>query len=236
MAADGGSPDDVRAEARRWLLANWDPELSLREWRTLFVDSGWAVPSWPTGMLGRGLRPGADDVVAGELAVAGAVGRPFGVGIGLVAPTLLAHGSAELQRRHLRPTLTGEESWCQLFSEPGNGSDLAGLTTRADRDGDEWLMNGQKLWSTSAHHADFGLLLARSNWDVPKHRGITCFVLPMHQDGVEVRPLQQMNGHASFNEIFITDARIAGTGVIGAPDEGWRVALTTLAHERNFRT
>jgi alkylation response protein AidB-like acyl-CoA dehydrogenase len=236
MAADRGNPDDVRVEVRAWLAANWDPERRLREWRTRFVDSGWAVPSWPDAMLGRGLPPWSDDVVASELAATGGIGLPFGVGVGLVAPTLLAHGSSELRRRHLRPLLIGEHSWCQLFSEPGNGSDLAGLTTRAERDGDEWVVNGQKLWSTSAHHADFGLLLARSNWDVPKHRGITCFVLPMRQDGVEVRPLRQMNGHASFNEIFLTDARVAVDDVIGAPEEGWRVALTTLAHERNFRT
>jgi alkylation response protein AidB-like acyl-CoA dehydrogenase len=236
MTADGGTPEEVRAEARAWLGTNWDPDVSLREWRVRFVDSGWAVPSWPAHMLGRGLPPWAEDVVAAELSAAGAIGLPFGVGVGLVAPTLLAHGSRELQQRHLRPVLTGEHMWCQLFSEPGNGSDLAGLTTRADRDGDEWVINGQKLWSTSAHHADYGLLLARSNWEVPKHRGITCFVLPMRQNGVDVRPLRQMNGHASFNEIFLTDARAAGTDVIGTPDEGWRVALTTLAHERNFRT
>ena len=118
--------------------------------------------------------------------------------------------------------MTGEYTWCQLFSEPGNGSDLAGLTTRAERDGDEWIVNGQKLWSTSAHHADFGLLLARTDWDVPKHRGITYFVLPMHQPGVVVRPLRQMNGHASFNEVFLTDARVPNDNVVGAPGEGWR--------------
>ena len=121
--------------------------------------------------------------------------------------------------------LTGEHTWCQLFSEPGNGSDLAGLTTRAERDGDEWVVNGQKLWSTSAHHADYGLLLARTDWDAPKHRGITYFVLPMHQPGVLVRPLRQMNGHASFNEIFLTDARVPDANLVGAPNEGWRVAL-----------
>ena len=112
--------------------------------------------------------------------------------------------------------------WCQLFSEPGNGSDLAGLTTRAERDGDEWVINGQKVWNTSAHHAEFGMLLARTDWDVPKHKGISYFALPMHQPGVEVRPLRQMNRHASFNEVFLTDARVSVDMMVGEPGEGWR--------------
>ena len=208
----------------------------LREWRGRLVDSGWACPSWPTAWCGLGLPPWAEDIAHEEIAAAGAVGTPFGVGFGLAAPTVLAHGSDHLKERLLRPTLTGEVTWCQLFSEPGSGSDLAGLTTRADRDGDEWVLNGQKVWSTSAHHADWGLLLARTDWDTPKHRGITCFALPMRQPGVDVRALRQMNGHASFNEVFLTDARAPGANVIGDPNEGWRVALTTLAHERQFRT
>jgi alkylation response protein AidB-like acyl-CoA dehydrogenase len=139
-----------------------------------------------------------------------------------------------VKRALLRPILTGEHTWCQLFSEPGSGSDLAGLTTRAELDGDEWVVNGQKLWSTSAHHADFAILLARTDWDVPKHKGITYFVLPMHQPGVEPRPLRQMNFHASFNEVFISDARIPAAFVVGAPGEGWRAAMTTLAFERRL--
>jgi alkylation response protein AidB-like acyl-CoA dehydrogenase len=226
----------VREEVRTWLHEQWDPDVSLREWRTRLVDAGWAVPSWPRATLGRDLPPWAGDVVAEELNRVGAVGTPFGVGVGLAAPTLLAHGSEDVKARFLRPVLTGEHTWCQLFSEPGSGSDLAGLTTGAVRDGDEWSVNGQKLWSTSAHHADYGLLLARTDWDVPKHRGITFFVLPMRQPGVTVRPLRQMNGHASFNEIFLTDARVPNANVVGAANEGWSVALTTLAHERQFRT
>jgi alkylation response protein AidB-like acyl-CoA dehydrogenase len=152
----------------------------------------------------------------------------------LAAPTILTHGDDTVKRVLLGRIITGEDTWCQLFSEPGSGSDLAGLSTTARRDGDEWVVDGQKLWSTSAHHADLGLLLARTNWDVPKHRGITCFALPMHQPGVEARPLRQMNGHASFNEVFLTGARIPTSHIIGPVDEGWRVALTTLAHERRF--
>jgi alkylation response protein AidB-like acyl-CoA dehydrogenase len=154
------------------------------------------------------------------------------VGMSLAAPTLAEHGTGELQARFLPPTVTGEITWCQLFSEPGAGSDLAGLTTRAELADREWRVSGQKVWNTSAHHADYGLLVARTNRDVPKHHGLTCFVLPMKQAGVEVRPLRQANGYASFSEVFLDDARIPASFVIGGVDSGWRVALTTLAHER----
>jgi alkylation response protein AidB-like acyl-CoA dehydrogenase len=228
--------DAYRLEVHAWVATHWDPELTLREWRQRLLDGGWAAPSWPSEWFGRGLPPAADTIVAEELAAAGAVGPPLGAGTGLAAPTLLAHGADRLKRELLPSILTGEHTWCQLFSEPGSGSDLAGLTTRAERDGDEWIVNGQKLWSTSAHHADYGMLLARTDWDVPKHHGITYFVLPMRQSGVEARPVRQMNGHASFNEVFLTDARVPGGNVVGEPGEGWRAALTTLAHERGFAT
>ena len=230
------APDDVRAELRVWLAEHWDPALALVDWRRSLLRAGWATPTWPVEWFGRGLPGWADAVVAEELAAAGAVGPAIGVGTGLAAPTLLAHGSDELKRRLLPRAITGEDTWCQLFSEPGSGSDLAGLTTRATLDGDEWVVDGQKLWSTSAHHADLGLLLARTDWDVPKHRGITCFALPMLQPGVETRPVRQMNGHASFNEVFLTAARVPAGNVVGEPGEGWRVAMTTLAHERGFAT
>ncbi|CAN5821883.1 MAG: acyl-CoA dehydrogenase family protein [Ilumatobacteraceae bacterium] len=227
---------DVRAEVRAWLAEHWDPDLALVDWRRTLLDSGWAVPTWPEEWFGRGLSAADGAVVAAELAGAGAVGPAVGAGMALAAPTLLAHGSDELQRRVLPPTVTGEQTWCQLFSEPTNGSDLAGLITRAELDGDTWVVNGQKVWSTSAHHADHGLLLARTDRDVPKHAGITCFVLPMRQAGAEVRPLRQMNGHASFNEVFLTDARVPADNVVGAPGQGWAVAMTTLANERGFAT
>jgi alkylation response protein AidB-like acyl-CoA dehydrogenase len=227
--------DAVRAEVRSWLQDNWTPELSLLEWRERVVDAGWARPSWPPEWCGRGLTPGLVDVVNEEFEEFGAVAASGGVGGGLAAPTIFEHGSDALKRRYLRPTLLGDIVWCQLFSEPGSGSDLAGLTTRADRDGDEWVVNGQKVWNTGAHRADYGLLVARTNWDVPKHRGITAFVLPMHQPGIDVRPLRQMNGYASFNEVFMTDARLDADDVIGAVDRGWAVALATLAHERRLQ-
>ena len=152
----------------------------------------------------------------------------------LAAPTIIKHGGEKQKHRFLRPALTGQETWCQLFSEPGAGSDLAGLTTYAERDGDEWIVTGQKVWNTSAHHADLGLLVARTDWDAPKHKGLTYFALPMEQDGVEVRPLMQMNCHTSFNEVFMTEDRIPNNYVIGQVGNGWGVALTTLAFERGF--
>ena len=234
MRPTSTTPEVVAEEARTWIVEHWDADRPLVEWRRLLLGSGWACPTWPVDWHGRGLPAWADHVVAGELARAGAVGPPPGSGMALAAPTILAHGSDELKRRLLAGIVTGEDTWCQLFSEPGSGSDLAGLTTRADRDGDEWIVNGQKLWSTSAHHADHGMLLARTDWDVPKHAGITWFALPMHQPGVEARPLRQMNGHASFNEVFLTDARVPVDDVVGRPGDGWTVARTTLAHERGF--
>jgi alkylation response protein AidB-like acyl-CoA dehydrogenase len=156
------------------------------------------------------------------------------VGAGLVAPTLAEHGVRSLLERLLPPTLTGECRWCQLFSEPGAGSDLAGLSTAAELDGDEWTVDGQKVWTTSAHRADLGLLLARTDPEAPKHDGLTCFVLAMDQPGVTVRPLRQMNGHASFNEVFFDGARTQRDWVVGSPGEGWRVARTTLGYERRF--
>ena len=221
----------LRADVRAWAQENWDPSLSLRAWRERLLDAGWAVPSWPERWFGRQLPAWADDVVASELARCGAVSS---IPSGLAGPTIIEQGPDLVRERFLHPMLTGEEVWCQLFSEPSAGSDLAGLTTTAVLDGDEWVVNGQKVWNTSAHHADLGMLVARTNWDAPKHQGITYFVLPMKQPGVEVRPLRQMNYHSSFNEVFLTDARIPRDWVVGEVNQGWAAALATLAHERRF--
>jgi alkylation response protein AidB-like acyl-CoA dehydrogenase len=226
--------ESVRQEVRAWLQENWDPQLSLLEWRNRLADSGWGCPTWPEQWYGRGLPVELENVVSEEFRRAGAVGVPAGVGTGLAAVTILEHGSDELKRRFLRPIVTGEDTWCQLFSEPGSGSDLAGLTTRAEQGDDVWIVNGQKVWNTSAHHARYGLLLARTDWNVPKHAGITYLAIEMEQPGVVVRPLRQMNGHASFNEVFLTDARVPADNVIGEVGRGWTVALTTLAHERRL--
>ncbi|MEE9279898.1 MAG: acyl-CoA dehydrogenase family protein [Myxococcota bacterium] len=222
----------VRSEVRAWLEANWKPDMSLRDWRDLLADSGWGAPTWPEQWHGRGLPVALGEVVREEFQRIGAVATPGGGGMSLAALTILEHGSDDLKRRLLRPILTGDHTWCQLFSEPGSGSDLAGLTTRADFDGENWIINGQKVWNTSAHHARYGMLLARTNWDVSKHRGITYFALEMNQPGVVVRQLRQMNGYASFNEVFMTDAVIPPENVIGEVGNGWTVALATLAHER----
>jgi alkylation response protein AidB-like acyl-CoA dehydrogenase len=225
---------DLRIAVRQWLSKTWDPTLSLLEWRTLLVDSRWAVPSWPEKWFGKAYPAWTDDIVRAELLAAGAVSTPVGAGINLAAPTIMKHGGDKQKQRFLRTALTGEETWCQLFSEPGAGSDLAGLGTHAELDGDEWIVTGQKVWNTSAHHADLGLLVARTDWDSPKHKGLTYFALPMNQEGVEVRPLMQMNRHTSFNEVFMTEARIPKNYIIGTSGEGWAVALTTLAFERGF--
>lgn len=222
--------DDVRA----FLAESWDPDLSLSAWRDTLVDSGWGCPTWPSDLYGRGVDAAQGRAVADELAAVGAPGPAAGSAMRLAAPTILAHGSHELGRRLLKPIATGAETWCQLFSEPGNGSDLAGLSTRAERDGDEWVVTGQKVWTTGARTAAFGMLLARTDWDVPKHRGITYFALPMDQPGIEVRPLRQMNGYASFNEVFLTEARVPAELVVGDVGGGWAAALTTLAHERGL--
>jgi alkylation response protein AidB-like acyl-CoA dehydrogenase len=228
------APDAIREAVRNWTRANWDPESALVEWRQKLALAGWAAPSWPHRWFGQDLPQWADDVVRHELLDSGAVGIPIGSAVTLAAPTILAHGPDSLRERFLLPILTGEETWCQLFSEPAAGSDLAGLITRAELDGEEWVIDGQKVWNTSAHHADFGMLMARTDWGVPKHQGLTYFILPMHQPGVEVRPLRQMNNHASFNEVFLSGARIPRSFVVGAVGDGWRAALTTLAFERSF--
>lgn len=225
---------EVADEFAAWLDANIDPELDLATWRRRLFDAGWAVPGWPARWGGRDLSASTVAEIGRALADRGAPGVPDGVGTQLVAPTLIEHGADGVCARLLRPTAIGEIWWCQLFSEPVAGSDLASLATRAERDGDEWSITGQKLWTTSAHHADFGLLLARTDAAAPRHQGLTAFALPLDQPGVEVRPLRQMNGYASFNEVFMDGARVGDDLRIGAVRSGWAVALTTLAHERRL--
>jgi alkylation response protein AidB-like acyl-CoA dehydrogenase len=225
-----GVPDELRA----WLEGAWEPEAGLARWRARLADAGWGCPTWPTEWGGRGLSAAEGEEVARTLAEWGVPGPASTVGLSLVAPTLLAHGSVELKTRLLGPIATGDARWCQLFSEPGAGSDLASLATRAELDGGEWVVSGQKVWSTGAAQAQYGLLLARTDRDAPRHLGITCLVLPMRQAGVEVRALRQMNDHASFNEVFLDGARVPAADVIGEPGGGWVVARTTLAHERRL--
>jgi alkylation response protein AidB-like acyl-CoA dehydrogenase len=225
-------PDLLRKQARAWIDARFDPGMSLRSWLELLADSGWAAPAWPAAWYGKDLPAALAAVAIAEFGAAGVPGPPAGLGPLLAAPTIIAHGTDELKRRYVRAVLTGEHAWCQLFSEPGAGSDLASLATRAERDGEDFVIDGQKVWTSAAQVADYGLLLARTNTNVPKHRGITCFALRMDQPGVEVRPLRQMTGDAMFSEVFLTGARVPAADMIGELDAGWVVALTTLAHER----
>ncbi|MFE7378865.1 acyl-CoA dehydrogenase family protein [Streptomyces zhihengii] len=198
-------------------------------------DAGLAWVHYPQGLGGLGAPRSLQAVVDAELAAAGAPDndpRRIGIGLGMAAPTLLQYGSDEVRSRFLPPLWVGDEVWCQLFSEPGAGSDLAALGTRAVRDGDDWIVNGQKVWTSSAHVARWAILIARTDPDLPKHRGITYFVCDMTDPGVEVRPLRQITGEAEFNEVFLTDVRIPDAHRLGAVGEGWKVAQTTLMNER----
>lgn len=197
-------------------------------------DRGLAWIHFPEGCGGLGMSPSLHQHVVGRLQRAGAPlpGLRNVIGYGMVAPTLVTHGTPEQRQRYLRPIFTCEEIWCQLFSEPGAGSDVAGLATRAVKDGDEWVVNGQKVWTTLAHLASFGLLLVRSDPEVPKHQGMTCLLVDMHASGVDVCPLYQITGEAEFNEVFFTDARVPDSSRLGGIGEGWRVAVTTLMNER----
>jgi alkylation response protein AidB-like acyl-CoA dehydrogenase len=224
--------DDVRTEVRAWLADNWDPDLQVGEWWQRLADAGWSMPTWPEEWSGRGLGRPEANAVANEIGEAGALGAPGGLGTLLAGPTILAHGSDEQKGRFLPTIANGQEAWCQLFSEPNAGSDLAGLQCRAVRDGDEWIVNGQKVWTSGGHHADLGMLIARTDPDAPKHKGISYFGIPMHQDGVDVRPLVEMTGRALFNEVFLDDARVAHDALIGGEGNGWAVANTTLMNER----
>jgi alkylation response protein AidB-like acyl-CoA dehydrogenase len=197
-------------------------------------DRGLAWVHFPEGFGGLGLEPRMQRHVETRLREAGAPPPKSMIffNLFLAAPTMVTHGSDELRRRALRPMFTGEDVWCQLFSEPGSGSDLAGLATRAVKDGDEWVVNGQKVWNTLAHLADKGMLVARTDAEVPKHKGLTYFMVDMHAPGVEVRPLRQITGEAEFNEVYLTDVRIADADRIGDTGDGWRVSMTTLMNER----
>jgi len=204
-----------------------------KAFRRALCDAGLAGISYPPDVGGAGLpdeyerafNDESRDLMPGEAAV-------FGIGLGMTVPTLLDYASPELQQRFIPPALRGDEIWCQLYSEPGAGSDLAGLTTKAIRDGDEWIVSGQKVWTSGAQHADLGILIARTDFDVPKHSGITMFAIPMDQPGVTVRPLVQMTGVAEFNEVFLDEARVPADWIVGDVNGGWGLAVALLAHER----
>ena len=203
-----------------------------RDWQRTKAENGWAGLTWPVEYGGRGLtglQQGIFNEVEADYDVPTGM---FSQAIGMMGPTIIAHGTEAQKRQFLEPILRGEQVWCQLFSEPNAGSDLAGLRSRAVRDGDEFVVDGQKVWTSSAHVADWGMLLARTDWDVPKHRGITYFAVDMRSPGIDVRPLEQATGGAEFNEVFLQDLRIPAENVLGEVDAGWGVAMTTLTSER----
>ena len=226
---------DLRARVRAF-CATRDPAATPRaEFLSARFDAGLAAVHYPVGHGGLGLPRTLQSAADEEFARAGSARPDNGynvIGLGMAAPTIIAFGTDEQMSRWLKPLWLADEIWCQLFSEPGAGSDLASLATRAVKDGDDWIVNGQKVWTSLAHHARWGLLLARTDPDVPKHAGLSYFILDMHADGVEVRPLRQLTGEAEFNEVFITDVRVPDASRLGDVGAGWRVANATLMNER----
>ncbi|MBT5912920.1 MAG: acyl-CoA dehydrogenase [Rhodospirillaceae bacterium] len=224
--------NSVREEARSWLKDNWNPNLDLFEWRNKLADSGWGLPNWPSEWYGRDLPVGLVPIVEEEFQRIGALPIPKSGIRMLAAATILNHGTEMHKQKFLRRIVTGQDVWCQLFSEPGSGSDLAGATTKAVMVGNKWVVNGQKVWTTSAHKAHWGLLLARTDMDATKHDGLSYFIIDMKQPGIETQPLKQMNGYASFNQVFLTDAEVLPDFQVAELGDGWKVATTTLMHER----
>jgi alkylation response protein AidB-like acyl-CoA dehydrogenase len=242
---------EFRKKARAWLSANAkpvnpdetgadmlgereDPDTIARAkaWQATKYDAGWAVLTWPKEFGGQGL--GRMENVIWNQEEARFVTPPniYTIGHGMLGPTIMTHGTPEQQKRYIPDMARGQEVWCQLFSEPAAGSDLAGLRSTAVRDGDEWVLNGQKIWSTGAHYCDWGMIVVRTDLNVAKHAGLTYFIVDMRSPGVEVRPIKQINGGSAFNEVFFSDVRIPAANQLGAEGDGWRVALTTLMNER----
>jgi alkylation response protein AidB-like acyl-CoA dehydrogenase len=240
------SPEDAafRAETRALLSAHAPARLptadepdyvtGAKAWQARLAGLGWGAITWPEEHGGRGGTSGQWGIFIQEQQALGVFAGLFAIGLAMAGPTVIAHGTPAQHERFLPPMLRGDEVWCQLFSEPGAGSDLAGVSCRAVLDGDEYVVNGQKVWTSAAHHSDWGILLVRTDPDQPKHRGITYLLLDMHSAGIEVRPLRQMTGESHFNEVFLTDVRVPAGNVLGDVNGGWGVAMTTLASERAF--
>ena len=242
-----------RAEARAWIAANapkqYEDELAkaslgrlvltgasvlevAKAWQKKKADAGWACLHWPKEYGGRGSSPIERVIWQQEEGAFGKLSRMFIIGHGMCGPTMMAYASEEHKRNYLPPLASGEKVWCQLFSEPAGGSDVAGLRTRAERDGDDWVINGQKIWTSGAHYSDYGILITRTDPTVPKHKGLTMFFLDMKSPGVEIKPIKQANGQSEFNEVYFTNVRIPDSQRLGAVGDGWNVSLTTLMNER----
>jgi alkylation response protein AidB-like acyl-CoA dehydrogenase len=226
------SVEDVRIEVKKWLEENWNPDLTVAQWWDILARSGYAAPTFPEDCWGKGWPRDLAMAVSETIAQHGAVGPPAGLGYLLAAPTIVAHGNERQHQEDLLRILNGQDAWCQLFSEPGAGSDLASLTTKAVKDGDEWRVTGQKVWTSTAQISNLGMLIARTDPDLPKHKGITYFKFDMRQPGVEIRPLREMTGRAMFNEVFIDNAIVHDDDMIGGLNNGWAAANTTLMSER----
>jgi alkylation response protein AidB-like acyl-CoA dehydrogenase len=225
--------EELRAEVRSWIAGNWDLDITVRQWWARLFDAGLAVPTWPAEYGGRSLPGSMQRVITEELAAAQVVSPPaVGIGVAMAGPTLLALGTEEQKRRYLPAIAKGEESWCQLWSEPGAGSDLPALAARAVADGDGFVVNGQKVWNSAADIAQRAILLARTDPDAAKRSGLTYFIIDMHQDGIDPRPLRQMNGEAEFCEVFLTDAHVDRADIVGRLHDGWNVARVTMGFER----
>jgi alkylation response protein AidB-like acyl-CoA dehydrogenase len=233
MTVTTAPTDPLIDELHAWLETAWDPDLTVGEWWERLGLAGWSAPTLPTTAFGKGVTRNDANNIAQAITSFGALGAPAGLGLLLGAPTIATHGTQEQIDHYVRDIVTGRQSWCQLFSEPAAGSDLAGLQARAVKDGDQWIVNGQKVWTSDGHRADLGMLLARTDPELPKHQGITWFAFPMVQEGVDIRPLRELTGRALFNEVFLTDARVADDAIIGGLNRGWAVANTTLANERS---
>ena len=234
-AVEAGTDDDpvLVAAVEEWLDAHWDPDLAVEDWWRIVAEAGWTAPHFSVEWGGRGESRRAQSTVRATFRRRGALMPPGGLGLLMAAPVILTHGTPDQVARHVRPILDGRLAWCQLFSEPGAGSDLAGLTTRAERDGDHWRITGQKVWSSYAHQADWGMLVARTDFDVPKHAGLSWFAFALDQPGVEVRPLREATGHALFNEVFFDGAIANAEDLVGGEGNGWAVTNTTLMFERS---
>ena len=224
--------EEVRAEVEAWLDENWDESLTVGEWWARLGPSGYASPSLPENAYGKGWGQALTGAAMAVMAERQVMGPPTGLGRMLAAPTIAAHGTQEQIDQFIPPILDGTVGWCQLFSEPGAGSDLAGLACKAEKDGDEWVVTGQKVWTSGGQIADWGMLIARTDPDAPKHKGISWFAFEMDQPGVEVVPLTEMTGRAMFNEVFIDEARVLDANIVGGTNNGWAVANSTLMFER----
>ena len=242
-----------RAEAKAWIAANaprqYEAELfapfvghiqlksadtltAAKAWQKTKADAGWACLHWPQQYGGRGVTPIERVIWQQEEGIYAKLSSIFLIGQGMCGPTMMAYASEEQKRHYLPPLASGEHIWCQLFSEPASGSDVAGLRMRAERDGDDWLVNGQKIWTSGAHYSDYGIVITRTDPSLPKHKGLTMFFVEMKSEGIEIKPIKQANGQSRFNEVFFTNVRIPDAQRLGAVNDGWNVSLTTLMNER----